>query len=180
MNKEISELRKEVINLDEQVENSSHIIRTTEDFIREKGEYYTSEESIKALNEMRAILAQKNEEYKTLCNNSSERKRKLWDSCQHEILVKDQLNNNFCAICGRLIIDIPTTSLLQITWPDTYCLQTVVLGKRKHSNWQTNIEGRLQEIIEKGLESDNMLGYVEEELEELQYEEDISIRRLTK
>lgn len=179
MNKEISKLRKEVINIDEQVENLSYL-RTIEDFIREKGEYYTSEESIKALNEMRAILTKKREEYKTLCNNAEKKERKLWNSCQHEILVQDQLNNISCAICGRLIVYIPTTSILQITWPDAYCLQTVVLGKRNHSNWQTNIEGRLQEIIEKGLESDNMLGYVEEELEELQYEEDISIRRLTK
>ena len=178
MNKETIKLRKEVINLDEQVNNLSYFIRTTKDFMEEKGKYYTSEESIKAINAMKIILTEKNEEYKTLDNNARKKQKKLWNSCQHEVLVNDKLNNTFCAICGRLIIDIPTTSLLQITFPDTYCLQTIALGK--HSNWQTNFECRLQEIIEKGIESDNMVDYVEGELEELQFEEDISVRRLTK
>lgn len=178
MNKKINTLRKEVISLDEQVKNLSYFIRTMEDFMEKKGKYYTSEESIKAINGMKTILTEKNEEFETLCCNTQEKQRKLWNSCQHEVLVNDKLNNIFCAICGKPIIDIPTTSLLQITFPDIYCLQTLVLGK--HSNWQTNIECKLQEIIEKGIESDNMLGYVEEELEELQFEENISIRRLTK
>lgn len=178
MNKETIKLRKEVINLDEQVKNLSYFIRTAEDFIEKKGKYYASEESIKALSNIKTILTEKNRVFKMLCNNAREKQRKLRDSCQHEVLVNDKLNNTFCAICGKSIIDIPATSFLQITFPDTYCLQTIVLGK--HSNWQTNFECRLQEIIEKGLENDNMLGYVEEELEELQFEEEISIRRLTK
>lgn len=167
MNKEIGNLRKKVINLDEQVKSLSHFIRTTEDFINEKGKYYTSEESIKAINKMTDILNNKKQESYFLSEELGKTKSKLRHSCQHEILVKDELNN-FCVICGELIIDIPITSLLQITMPNMYSPQ------------QINIRNTIQEIIAKGIESNNLLGYVEEELEELQFEADISIRRLRK
>lgn len=167
MNREIIKLREEIINLDEQIKNLSRFIRITEEFIEKKGKYYTSEESIKAINAIKTILIEKKEELDALDNNTEKKRRKFWNSCQHEILVKDDLNN-FCAICGRLIIEIPNTSLLQVTVPNN-CYPN-----------QINIQNTIQKIIGKGIKSDNMLDYVEEELEELQFKEDISIRGLIK
>lgn len=167
MNEEFKILRKEVIDLKKQIENIYRSIRLIEPFIKEKGKYYTFEESIKAIKDIISILNEKKKELLTLKEEFRKKNIKLISSCQHEILVEDA-SNNFCVICGDLIITLPNTSCLQIT------VHNKVYWK------QVDVQNKIQEIIDKGMESDDLLGYVKEELEELQFKEDISIRRLTK
>jgi len=159
MNKD---LRNEKKKLKMELINLSNFISLSDDFLNKKGKYFINQESIEALKEMQKFLDIKRTEYKKTRDRFKNVKRKIQESCNHEIVVSDEFNKH-CAICGKLIID--EKMLLEIKLSDNY-----YNGKL--------VKDIIYEIVEEGIEKEDLLSYVEEEIDELQYSVNIKVRRL--
>lgn len=175
MNKELIKKMKEIKELNIKITELINFINEIDNFVNTKGKYYTNDESIEALNKIKEILTIKREEYKIKNDKIIKIKNRLQKSCNHEIIIGDDLNT-YCTICKKLIIHVPESTMLEIKLPSRFDFETLI-----HSNNQHNgkiLQDRIFEIIEEGMESENLLSCIEEPLEELQYITNIKIRRL--
>lgn len=148
-------------------------IYNVEPLINSNYKYYTFEESINALNEIRSILVSKKEEKKIIKNKLLILKQTILKSCQHEIIVWDGYNT-YCTICKKLIIDIPETTLLEIKTP-SIGENSMIHSNDEHNG--KNVIDRIHEIIYECIENED-LSYAFEALEEMQYNSNVKIWRL--
>lgn len=170
MNKEELNERKE---LDNTLNDLYRYISTVNTFLRDKSKYYKTKESIEALKQIRSILANKEEEYENLKKRQHILKKSLVESCNHEIVFKDDLNT-FCCLCRTLIIDIPDTTKVEIYLPGSWEDPLI------HSNDEFNGKYLRTILIELACEllDDKDIDDILEKLEELQYHANIKTRRL--
>lgn len=146
--------------------------------IFEYGNLFKKEESIKALKEITEYYKREYNFYISLCEES----KQIEDECNHEFIITDKHKNNYCLICGgnnveekEITIEIENKDI------ELYGISGgLMIEYLKYYGFrdEINIISKLFEIIEKGLE--NSGNYIEEELEDLQYEEEIKVRRKIK
>ena len=172
MNEEFKKLKSKEINTLEELTEQAYILSGQIDavayYIFDNGKYFKEEKSIKAIKEMKNLILKKREEYEELIKKIKKTKKDL--KCNHEIIVEDPNHIVHCAICN---------SFIGFENPDIY--KNVLIKISISEVWNPNIliYNEISKLIEKWMKTKS-LEDLEEDLEELQYKENIKVRRLKK
>lgn len=75
--------------------------------VLKKQSFYQKTDSINALTKIKAYLEEKKNRLAFIEQEQKKLRKELRNTCQHEIILKTDLNTN-CAICNRLFIEPPT------------------------------------------------------------------------
>lgn len=152
-------LKNEKEILIQKIKQLNQEICLIENFVIKNSDYYKSEKSLLAIKQIKTIWNNKIIQERELLEELDKLKLQIESSCNHEIIISDKYNT-FCALCKSLIIDIPSTSKLLIETPNDRYFKLV------------------NDIINQG--ENKIVDYTIEQLEELQYSNDIKIKRLRK
>ena len=152
-------LKNEKEILIQKIKQLNQEICLIENFVIKNSDYYKSEKSLLAIKQIKTIWNNKIIQERELLEELDKLKLQIESSCNHEIIISDKYNT-FCALCKSLIIDIPITSKLLIETPNDRYFKLV------------------NDIIDQG--ENKIVDYTIEQLEELQYSNDIKIKRLRK
>lgn len=154
-------LKRKKEELENNIKQLKREIRLIENFVINNSKYYKNKESINAIKEIKKIFDNKIKQEEKLLDELYQLQLQLENSCNHEIVINCGYNN-FCATCKSLIINIPDTTVLLVQIPNEDYFKPI------------------NDIINKGLEENNLVDYAVDQLEELQYSNDIKVKRLRK
>ena len=145
--------------LEQQVKEMQSNINKIEIILATSASLYKNESSIKAIANIRESLITYKSEYQKKNNLLIKIDNNLLNSCEHEILISER-NRHICALCSNSVA-ITESTKLEINVSDY--------------NWDLN--KKLKQIIDNYLNS-NDEQMLEDNLEELQYSDNIQVRRL--
>ena len=150
-------LRKRI--LEQQVQEMQSNINKIEIILATSASLYKNESSIKAIANIRKALIIYKSEYQSKNNLLIKLDNNLINSCGHEIVISER-NRHICALCSNNVT-ITESTRLEVNISDY--------------NWDLN--KKLKQIIDNYLNS-NDEQMLEDNLEELQYSDNIQVRRL--
>lgn len=109
---------KDLIIKNKELQEEEHLLYYTISRIKEvleNSSFYQKPESKKVLEKIKEYLQEKQKRLLHLEQEQKLNQKKLRDTCQHEIILKTDLNTN-CVICNRLFINPPTNQHLLIEY----------------------------------------------------------------
>ena len=176
MDKEYLELvnRKKILN--GEIDKLNRYLSPIKCFVNTNEKNFKNEDSIKALNIIQEDidkielileekLAERDEIYRILTKN-----------CNHSIII-----NKMCPICGEWFYEVPKTANIALEIPSisdrelAYSLFSDYKYTRKNKYLS-----KIVEIIKEAIQEEDTLSYFETNIEELQYDENVKIKRLKK
>ena len=166
MLKKLLRLKKEKEELLYIVESNFHVLDI---FLDKNEKLYTKEESIKALKKIRDYLNDLKIKYKSLYDELEKLNKKIEEECKHEVVLKD--GNTICMICGKDLYNDELKNTIYIIESDM-CHYPYDFINTEFS--------LLKEKIDEGIENDNLLNCIHDEIKKIQYKNDNKVRRKTK
>lgn len=134
-------------------------------FLEKNEKLYKKKESLEAIEKIRQIAIMRVKRYEEIKNKFNSIFDEIKKTCTHEIILSDA-HCIVCAICEKNMLDIPSTSKIKICLPPNEDLY----GFNSFSIEQRPIFKKIYQAIE----SDD----IEDGLENLQYDNEVKIRRL--
>lgn len=159
MNKELYLKTKE---LEKEYYNNYAIVESLKKFLKENKNKFREKESLMALKEISIFLERKEVENKKLYNELNKVKEKFVLSCKHEVVLQNCYGKSYtCAICQTYVEN-----------PQYFIITALDLISNR------SLVYKLKEMVDKSLENDiNFQSFIEENMRELQYEENIKVYR---
>ena len=163
MNKKLIELRKKRKILEEKYKKESYYLNRIEVFLNDYQNEFKNKESIEALKRISEHYKKIEVKLKELSIQDNNLFKDIESLCNHEIVIKDQYNNQMCPICRKQFVnDYPTTTKFIVRYPEMFifdCLKTV------------------EKFID-GIDiNEDFLEYIEDNMEEFENEDVKVIRR---
>ena len=179
MNKEYHELVNRKKQLNTEICKLNKELRPIRYFLEEKGKYFESIESKKALQEIKKIVDEKQNVLDIKERENHVISNTLIENCSHPFII-----NGNCPICGRYFYnEVPKTTAISVELPISTPLESEMIYtlftnyKRRYSNKYLD---KIIEILKEAIDAEDTLSYFEEAIEEFQYDEKVKVRRLIK
>ena len=173
MNKEYHELVNRIKILNDEINELNEYISPIRYFLEERGKFFRKEDSIKAL----SIIEEDIEKMEFLLRDKRIEKEEIFviinRNCNHSIVF-----NNVCPICGEEFYQTPETTSISIEIPavsNNEIRQAIFTSTYNICNEYLK---RIIDIFKASIKEENTLLYFEDDIEELQYDRNVKIRRL--